>query len=138
MIKRTLRSRSAQATLTTPSSSYCRQNRPGLCQTSVMSLILPKDELSSWIRLSLEPGLGPAQARHLLATLGLPQDIYAAASGSLAKLLPSKLVQQLKKAPTDQINDTIAKTLAWLNHSQNGNETRWERACKNESIQEGA
>ncbi|AEC21107.1 hypothetical protein PT7_2567 [Pusillimonas sp. T7-7] len=83
-----------------------------------MPLILPKDELSSWIRLSLEPGLGPAQARHLLATLGLPQDIYAAASGSLAKLLPSKLVQQLKQAPTDQINDTIAKTLAWLNHPQ--------------------
>ncbi|NYT84914.1 DNA-processing protein DprA [Pollutimonas harenae] len=83
-----------------------------------MPIIFPKEELSSWIRLSLEPGLGPAQARHLLATLGLPQDIYAAASGHLAKLLPSKLVQQLKQEPSNDIQTAIANTLAWLEHPQ--------------------
>src|SRR5690606_16896455 len=83
-----------------------------------MPLNMPKDELSSWIRLSLEPGLGPAQARHLLAALGLPQDIYAASSGSLAKLLPSKLVQQLKQTPGDEIQQAITNTLAWLDHPQ--------------------
>ncbi|MGB6103423.1 MAG: DNA-processing protein DprA [Pusillimonas sp.] len=83
-----------------------------------MPLTLPKEELSSWIRLSLEPGLGPAQARNLLATLSLPQDIYAASAGSLARLLPSHLVQQLKQAPGDEIQNTIAKTLEWLEQPQ--------------------
>src|SRR5690606_28424274 len=118
MIKQTLYPRAGLMANHTPTSSYCCQNRRSLCQTSAMPLNMPKDELSSWIRLSLEPGLGPAQARHLLAALGLPQDIYAASSGSLAKLLPSKLVQQLRQAPGDEIQETITNTLAWLDHPQ--------------------
>src|SRR5690606_13166227 len=83
-----------------------------------MPLTLPKEELSSWIRLSLEPGLGPAQARHLLATLGLPQDIYATSAASLAKVLPTPLAQQLRQAASDAIQETLAKTLPWLDHPE--------------------
>ena len=83
-----------------------------------MPLTLPKEELSSWIRLSLEPGLGPAQARHLLAALGLPQDIYAASYGSLTKLLPANLAEQLKQTPASELQLIIDNTLSWLDHPQ--------------------
>lgn len=83
-----------------------------------MPLTLAKEELGSWIRLSLEPGLGPALARNLLATLGLPQDIYAASAANLARLLPNQLVQQLKQAPGDDIRNAIDKTMEWLDHPQ--------------------
>ncbi len=83
-----------------------------------MPLTLAKEELGSWIRLSLEPGLGPALARNLLAALGLPQDIYAASAGNLARLLPSQLVQQIRQAPGNEILEAIAKTLEWLDHPQ--------------------
>ena len=62
-----------------------------------MSFSLPSEELSAWIRLTLEPGLGPAQARLLLAGIGLPQDIYALPSASLAKILPQDLARQLSR-----------------------------------------
>ena len=79
---------------------------------------LPIEELRSWIRLSLEPGLGPAQARNLLAAIGLPQEIYALSAASLAKFVPYDLARQIKQAPTDQILASIENTLAWLEQAQ--------------------
>lgn len=79
-----------------------------------MSFSLPSEELSAWIRLTLEPGLGPAQARLLLAGIGLPQDIYALPSASLAKILPQDLARQLSRPASPQIEETIARTLKWL------------------------
>lgn len=83
-----------------------------------MPLTLPTDELSSWIRLSLEPGLGSAQARGLLAVAGLPHDIYASSISQLMKLLPLALAQQLKNAPPDETRAAIDATLKWLDHPQ--------------------
>ncbi|NYT64587.1 DNA-protecting protein DprA [Alcaligenaceae bacterium] len=79
-----------------------------------MSTRLPTEEVTAWIRLSLEPDLGPALARKLLAAVGLPQDIYALSTSALQKYLPSDLARQLRAAPTAQIQDTIASTLEWL------------------------
>ncbi|MBB5214780.1 DNA-processing protein DprA [Parapusillimonas granuli] len=79
-----------------------------------MPLTLPTDELSSWIRLSLEPGLGPAQARGLLAAIGLPQDVYAASLGQLAGLLPPPLALQLKSPLADETRAAVDATLKWL------------------------
>src|SRR3546814_6553033 len=60
-----------------------------------MHSILPDRELRAWIRLSQEPGLGPAQARGLLAAVGLPHDIFALSASSLAKFVPHDLARQL-------------------------------------------
>lgn len=72
------------------------------------------EELSAWIRLTLEPGLGPAQARMLLAAIGLPQDIYALPASALAKYLPQELASQMPAPPSDDVASTIARTLEWL------------------------
>lgn len=79
-----------------------------------MSNRLPTEEVSAWIRLSLEPDLGPALARKLLAAVGLPQDIYALSTSALQKYLPADLARQLKAAASAQVQDTIAHTLDWL------------------------
>jgi DNA processing protein len=78
-----------------------------------MSHTSTTEELSAWIRLSLEPGLGPAAARRLLAAVGLPHDIYALSSGSLGKFLPVDLARQLKREPDDEVQQCIARTLEW-------------------------
>lgn len=79
-----------------------------------MPLTSSHEELQAWIRLSLEPGLGPAQARTLLAAIGLPQDIYALPSAMLSKHIPAELVRQLKAEPDAETQDQIARTLQWL------------------------
>ena len=81
-----------------------------------MPIALPLEELRSWLRLSLEPGLGPAQARHLLAAAGLPQAIYSLSAGSLGKLVPAELVGKLKREPEQPMQRAIDGTLLWLEH----------------------
>lgn len=79
-----------------------------------MPVTLSHEELTAWIRLSLEPGVGPAQARNLLAAIGLPQEIYATSIGGLGKVLPQALARQLKQAPSDAVQATIARSLEWI------------------------
>ncbi|MEO6985952.1 MAG: DNA-processing protein DprA [Paralcaligenes sp.] len=79
-----------------------------------MSLTLSSEELTAWLRLSLERGLGPVQARRLLQEAGLPQNIYAMSSHARAKLLPLELAHQLAAEPTPDTQDTITRTLKWL------------------------
>lgn len=81
-----------------------------------MHLNLSTEELGAWVRLSLEPGLGPAQARSLLAAIGLPQDIYAMSTAGLGKFLPGDVARQLKQAPSDEMQEAIHNTLQWLEH----------------------
>ncbi len=81
-----------------------------------MPTTLPDDELHAWIRLTLEPGVGPVQARHLLASIGLPQDIFAQSTGQLLKILPQAMAIQLAQPPSAEIQAQINKTLAWLDH----------------------
>ncbi|WP_353147882.1 DNA-processing protein DprA [Pollutimonas bauzanensis] len=81
-----------------------------------MHLNLSTEELGAWVRLSLEPGLGPAQARSLLAAIGLPQDIYAMSTAGLGKFLPGDLARQLKQAPSDEMQEAIHNTLQWLEY----------------------
>ncbi|RTZ45855.1 DNA-protecting protein DprA [Candidimonas sp. SYP-B2681] len=81
-----------------------------------MHLTSSTEELSAWIRLSLEPGLGPAQARSLLAAIGLPQDIYALPAAALSKYLPVELARQLRQAASDHVQAAINDTLQWLQH----------------------
>lgn len=73
-----------------------------------------ENEIRAWIRLSLEPRLGPVRIRMLLAAIGLPQDIYAQSSSGLSKLLSPELAAQLRQAPDEAMSTTIEATLAWL------------------------
>ena len=81
-----------------------------------MPAALSTDELSAWLRLTLEPDLGPAQARTLLSALGLPQDIFSASVGTLSKFVPAQLASQLRAEPDDDIRTAIAHTLNWLDN----------------------
>src|SRR3546814_17602960 len=79
-----------------------------------MHSILPDRELRAWIRLSQEPGLGPAQARGLLAAVGLPHDIFALSASSLAKFVPHDLARQLSLPAHENNEMALAATLEWL------------------------
>lgn len=72
------------------------------------------EEISSWIRLSLEPGLAPAQARLLLGAVGLPQDVYNLSSAALSKFVPTELAAQMRADPSPETLDAIKRTLSWL------------------------
>jgi DNA processing protein len=81
-----------------------------------MSHTLTTEELRAWIRLSLEPGLGPAPARRLLSAIGLPHDIYALPAGSLSKLVPTELAHQLKRPPDEDVRQSIDQAMDWAKH----------------------
>lgn len=72
------------------------------------------DEIRAWLRLTLEPGIGPTGARALLAAFGLPQDIYAASAATLSKHLPSELASQLRRPLAAEAQALIERTLEWL------------------------
>ncbi|SAI50888.1 Smf protein [Bordetella ansorpii] len=71
-------------------------------------------ELSAWLRLSLEPGVGPATAYTLLAALGLPEQIYDHGAATLARHVPQNLAIQLAGPPSDEVLAQIERTLQWV------------------------
>ncbi len=73
-----------------------------------------EDELIAWLRLTLEPDLGPAQARMLLAALGLPQLIYESSLATLAKYLPMATAISLHQPIAPEISERVKATLTWL------------------------
>lgn len=79
-----------------------------------MPLSHSEAELSAWLRLSLEPGLGPADAYPLLSALGLPEQIYALGAAALARHVPHELARQLAAPPSSDVQDQIARTLEWV------------------------
>lgn len=72
------------------------------------------EELASWVRLTLEPGIGATHARALLAGIGLPQDIYSASAATLAKHIPAELTAQLRRPAPPEAQELIERTLEWL------------------------
>ncbi len=80
----------------------------------MMPLTADEHELRAWIRLSLEPDLGPARIRQLLSVFGLPQNICTASTGSLARHLDPVLATRLRQAPDAALQDAIEQTLGWL------------------------
>ncbi|OZI31966.1 DNA protecting protein DprA [Bordetella genomosp. 10] len=70
-------------------------------------------ELSAWLRLSLEPGLRPADAYVLLGAMGLPQQVYARPAAELAQWVPGPLARQLAAPPVPALAARIAAALDW-------------------------
>jgi DNA processing protein len=70
-------------------------------------------ELSAWLRLSLEPDLGPGLAYALLSALGPPEQIYEHGAPALARHLPQDLARQLAAAPGADLAGQIERALQW-------------------------
>lgn len=71
-------------------------------------------ELSAWLRLSLEPGIGPASAYTLLGAAGLPEHIYDMGVGALMRCVPENLARQLAAPMTGECAEQIQRTLEWV------------------------
>jgi len=71
------------------------------------------EELHAWLRLSLEPGLRPADVLALLAVAGLPEQIYDSAAAALAKVVPAELARQLAAPPAADTAARIEAGMAW-------------------------
>ncbi|MGN6581667.1 MAG: DNA-processing protein DprA [Bordetella sp.] len=79
-----------------------------------MPLTQPHDELSAWLRLTLEPDLGPSLAYALLSALGEPAQIYARRAAELMRHVPQSLALQLASEPPAEIAEKIEATLRWV------------------------
>ncbi|MEO7322810.1 MAG: hypothetical protein ABIW48_09020 [Burkholderiales bacterium] len=71
----------------------------------------PLEDLSSWIALSVVPGLGDQSLRKLLKEFGPPDQILTTTESALSQIVGSKLAEHIKSHDSTEI---IAKTLAWL------------------------
>jgi len=78
-----------------------------------MPLSHAPEELSAWLRLSLEPGIGAATACTLLSALGLPEQIYAQRAAALARCLPDNLARQLAAPMPADMARQVEQTLEW-------------------------
>ncbi len=77
-------------------------------------MAMSDEERYAWIRLTLEPGVGPVTARHLLVAFGLPQDIFGASASALMKVVPQKQALQLAGPVDPAIDALINRTFEWL------------------------
>ncbi|WP_263914881.1 DNA-processing protein DprA [Achromobacter sp. 79A6] len=71
-------------------------------------------ELSAWLRLSLEPGVGSATACTLLGALGLPEQIYAQRASALMRQVPDALARQLAAPMPADMAAQVDSALQWV------------------------
>ncbi len=77
------------------------------------------EDLVTWLRLILTPGIGIRTAHKLLTAFGMPQEIFDASFNALKRVVPEKLAEQLHAPIPDDIKALSEKTLTWL--SEQGN-----------------
>ncbi|ETF03289.1 DNA processing protein DprA [Advenella kashmirensis W13003] len=77
-------------------------------------MAMSDEERYAWVRLTLEPGIGPVTARHLLVAFGLPQDIFSASASSLMKVVTQKQALQLAGPVDPAMHALIERTFEWL------------------------
>jgi DNA processing protein len=71
-------------------------------------------ERRAWLRLALTPGIGPATARALLATFGLPDAVFAARSTQLAAVVGDALARTLAGPAAPEQAQAVDAALAWV------------------------
>jgi DNA processing protein len=74
---------------------------------------MEREELASWLRLALTPGVGNDSARKLLAAFGPPTGIFTAPSSLLREVVGPALVAALASEPQGFAAQLLA-TLDWL------------------------
>ncbi len=76
-------------------------------------------DLADWLRLEQTAGVGPETARTLLATFGLPENIFSSNFSALHKVVPEKIAYALLAAPSDALRALTERTLEWAQQPGN-------------------
>ncbi|HLR83033.1 MAG TPA: DNA-processing protein DprA [Paenalcaligenes sp.] len=72
------------------------------------------DELRAWLKLTMTPKLGTAQAMLLLSEFGLPQQILDHSLSQLSRYVSMEVAQALKADLDEQSHQLIEHTLQWV------------------------
>ncbi|MDO9483223.1 MAG: DNA-processing protein DprA [Hydrogenophaga sp.] len=79
---------------------------------------MASDELASWLRLLLTPGVGNASARKLLATFGLPEAVFRQSPPALRAVVGPQAALALL-TPPDNLDAAVARLQTWLAEAPN-------------------
>jgi len=71
------------------------------------------EELASWLRLYLTPGVGPRLARKLLAAFGPPREIFPQPPVALQQVVGDSLTEALRQPPA-ALPEQLSHCLNWL------------------------
>ena len=74
------------------------------------------DALTAWLRLTLIPGIGGERQRRLLGAFGLPDQVFDAGHGALARVVGDKLAHAVRDHDS---REQIERTLLWLEQPGN-------------------
>ena len=77
-------------------------------------MVLTRESLQAWLRLSLTPGVGNISARALLKAFGLPEHIFQSSASELKAFVSPAMCQQLLTRPRE-LDEAVETTWAWLN-----------------------
>lgn len=80
---------------------------------------MDRAELAGWLRLSMTPGIGDGAARRLLATFGLPADIFAQTEAALQQVVSEAQAAALRQMPPN-LQALIDQTQLWLRQREDG------------------
>ena len=69
------------------------------------------DAFAAWLRLTLIPGIGGERQRRLLSAFGLPEAVFDAGHGALAKVVGDKLAHAIRD---HDASEQIDRTRQWL------------------------
>ncbi|VTU41035.1 DNA protecting protein DprA [Variovorax sp. PBS-H4] len=74
---------------------------------------MERDELASWLRLTLTPGIGNTAARKLLSAFGLPMEVFAQPAATLRQVVTDVQASALLEAPAE-LAAGVERTVKWL------------------------
>lgn len=74
---------------------------------------MERGELAQWLRLTLTPGVGNQTARSLLASFGLPDQIFSQSATALRQVVSEKLARALAQEP-EELQSQLQATWDWL------------------------
>jgi DNA processing protein len=80
---------------------------------------MEREDLASWLRLALTPGVGNDTARKLMAAFGPPASLFDAPAAALLGFAGPRIAAALAHPPAE-LEGRLASTLAWLEHEQPG------------------
>lgn len=80
---------------------------------------MERDELGSWLRLSLTPGVGNETARKLLAAFGLPDAVWRQSASAIRQVAQPSQVLSLRTEP-NELPALLDLTWHWLQASGGG------------------
>lgn len=84
---------------------------------------MEREELGSWLRLTLTPGVGNETARKLLAAFGLPDAVFRQSATALQQVVSLAQATALRAEPP-ALAALVEITWAWLQESETGQAQR--------------